>query len=77
MNEEDFDNDYEMQVEDQIKAEDIKYEVVYEDEDSSTKSIFLRVLPLIISTDSSFSSPSLVKKFDSEISSEASSCSDI
>ena len=37
MNEDDFDNDYEMQVEDQIKAEDIKYEVVYEAEDSSTK----------------------------------------
>ena len=37
MIEDDYDNDYEMQVEDQIKAEDIKYEVVYEDEDSSTK----------------------------------------
>ena len=28
------DNDYEMQVEDLIKAEEIKYEVVYQDEES-------------------------------------------
>ena len=31
------DNDYEMQVEDLIKAEEIKYEVVYQDEESSSK----------------------------------------
>ena len=37
MNEDDNDNDYKMQVEDQINAEVIKYEVVHQDEDSSTK----------------------------------------
>ena len=31
------DNDYEMQVEELIKAEEIKYEVVYQDEESSSK----------------------------------------